>query len=166
MYLILYNWPTVWTNSMKGDCCFITYSWFFIKVTHRKQQWWGTEGARLGIAPQSKGLPSSRSPSTMHCTTPLMGYMASIKQNERVAPIRWQYGQHPGSKHEGGPDTRLQTMTAIIVSLATERFGTVEKSGNKGQYKNRRAEMIMQLRVSWITGRCDMDTCSVMNPGS
>lgn len=48
---------------------------------------------------------------------------------------------------KGGADRRLKTMTTIIVSLATERFGTVEKRVTKSKYtKNHRAEKITQLR--------------------
>ncbi|KAJ8337956.1 hypothetical protein SKAU_G00369220 [Synaphobranchus kaupii] len=48
---------------------------------------------------------------------------------------------------KGGADRKLHTMATMIISIATERFGTVEKSVTKSQYtKNRRAEKITQLR--------------------
>ncbi|KAJ8349798.1 hypothetical protein SKAU_G00249280 [Synaphobranchus kaupii] len=48
---------------------------------------------------------------------------------------------------KGGAERKLHTMATMIVSITTERFGTVEKSVTKIQYtKNRRAEKITQLR--------------------
>nr|XP_014269084.2 uncharacterized protein LOC106676625 [Maylandia zebra] len=46
-----------------------------------------------------------------------------------------------------GADSRLKTMTTIIVSYASERFGLIEKCNNKTPYTmNRRAMKIHQLR--------------------
>lgn len=48
---------------------------------------------------------------------------------------------------KGVVDRKLQTMTTMIISFATERFGSMEKHGATNQYsKNRRAEKIAQLR--------------------
>lgn len=47
----------------------------------------------------------------------------------------------------GGADRKLQMMTTMIISIATERFGIAEKRAVTNQYsKNRRAEKIAQLR--------------------
>ena len=51
------------------------------------------------------------------------------------------------SAAKGDTDGKLKTMATIIISLAVERFGTVEKLGTKTPYmNNRRAEKISQLR--------------------
>lgn len=48
---------------------------------------------------------------------------------------------------KGGADRKLQTMATMIISIATERFGLVEKRAATNQYsKNCRAEKISQLR--------------------
>lgn len=48
---------------------------------------------------------------------------------------------------KGAADRKLQTMTTMIISFASERFGSVEKHAATNQYsKNRRAEKIAQLR--------------------
>lgn len=48
---------------------------------------------------------------------------------------------------KGGADRKLQTMATVVISIATERFGSVEKRVATNQYsKNRRAEKISQLR--------------------
>ncbi|XP_075313231.1 uncharacterized protein LOC142373743 [Odontesthes bonariensis] len=47
----------------------------------------------------------------------------------------------------GGADRKLQVMATMVISIATERFGTVEKRAAANPYsKNRRAEKISQLR--------------------
>ena len=49
------------------------------------------------------------------------------------------------SAAKGDTDGKLKTMATIIISLAVERFGTVEKLGTKTPYmNNRRAEKISQ----------------------
>lgn len=48
---------------------------------------------------------------------------------------------------KGGADRKLQVMSTMIISIATERFGSREKRAAGNQYsKNRRAEKIAQLR--------------------
>lgn len=48
---------------------------------------------------------------------------------------------------KGGADRKLQTMATMIISIATERYGSVEKRVTTNQYsRNRRAEKITQLR--------------------
>nr|AAN12398.1 polyprotein [Tetraodon nigroviridis] len=51
------------------------------------------------------------------------------------------------STAKGGVDRKLQTMTTLVISFATERYGTMEKRAAPEKYtKNRRAEKISQLR--------------------
>lgn len=48
---------------------------------------------------------------------------------------------------KGDVDRRLQTMTTIIVSLAVERFGTLEKRTERTPFTmNQRAAKIHQIR--------------------
>ena len=51
------------------------------------------------------------------------------------------------SAAKGDTNGKLKTMATITISLAVERFGTVEKLGTKTPYmNNRRAEKISRLR--------------------
>ena len=55
---------------------------------------------------------------------------------------------------KGAPDRRLQTMSTIIVSYASERFGLVKTDKNNTTYnKNRRANTIQELRKQLRTLR-------------